>query len=178
MKRMLTISKLDAARRQLETAIRLYFSTGDPVSIHTLSAAAYNVIRDINKKRGGSPLIMKDQFLERVKDEHKEEARRKLNEAENFFKHANRDHKSTLEFNPEQSEALLLEACSVYYALSAEFPPLFKLFQLWFVANHPTWFKFPQEEERLLSINRNEIVEAGRERYFQMALPFLSKIRQ
>jgi hypothetical protein len=29
------VSKLDAAKRQLETAIRLYFSDGDPVSIHT-----------------------------------------------------------------------------------------------------------------------------------------------
>jgi hypothetical protein len=39
------VSKLDAAKRQLETVIRLYFSNGDPVSIHTLTAAAYNVLR-------------------------------------------------------------------------------------------------------------------------------------
>jgi hypothetical protein len=39
----LKISKLDAAKRQLEVAIRLYFYFGDPVAIHTLTAAAYNI---------------------------------------------------------------------------------------------------------------------------------------
>jgi hypothetical protein len=34
------ISKLDAAERQIDTAIRLYFEDGDLVSIHKLSAAA------------------------------------------------------------------------------------------------------------------------------------------
>jgi hypothetical protein len=36
------ITKLDAARRQLETAIKLYFDEGDPGSIQTLCSAAYN----------------------------------------------------------------------------------------------------------------------------------------
>jgi hypothetical protein len=30
------VTKLDAAKKQLETAIMLYFHDGDPVSIHTL----------------------------------------------------------------------------------------------------------------------------------------------
>ena len=34
----ITVTKLDAARRQLRTAIRLWFEEGDPVSIHTLAA--------------------------------------------------------------------------------------------------------------------------------------------
>jgi len=59
----LTISKLDAAKRQLETVIRLYFVHGDPVSIHTLTSAAYNVIRDVNKKRGGGSTPHKGSVL-------------------------------------------------------------------------------------------------------------------
>jgi hypothetical protein len=47
---LLTISKLDAAKRQLETVIRLYFSNGDPVAIHTLTGAAHTVVRDIGAK--------------------------------------------------------------------------------------------------------------------------------
>jgi hypothetical protein len=38
---MITVRKLAAVRTQLETAISLYFGGGDPVSIHTLTAAAY-----------------------------------------------------------------------------------------------------------------------------------------
>lgn len=46
------ISKIDAAKRQLETAITLYFQNGDPVSIHTLAAAAYDVLHALCKVRG------------------------------------------------------------------------------------------------------------------------------
>lgn len=51
------LEKLEAARRQLETAIKLYFADGDEVSIHTLGAAAYALIQDINKHRRGEPML-------------------------------------------------------------------------------------------------------------------------
>jgi hypothetical protein len=35
------VTKLDAAKKQLETAIMLYFHDGDPVSIHTLCLQLY-----------------------------------------------------------------------------------------------------------------------------------------
>jgi hypothetical protein len=34
---------LEAARRQITTAIRIYFANGDPVSTHTLAAAAFQI---------------------------------------------------------------------------------------------------------------------------------------
>jgi len=43
IKPKLKISKLDAAKRQLETAIRLYFNEADPVSVHTLAGAAHTI---------------------------------------------------------------------------------------------------------------------------------------
>ena len=61
----LHISKLDAARRQLDTAVRLYFSEADPVSIHTLAAASYQLIVDVNKACGGgaSPMLVDSQYV-------------------------------------------------------------------------------------------------------------------
>jgi hypothetical protein len=41
------ISKFDAAKRQLETAIRLWFHSGDPVSVHTLAAASHQLLHDL-----------------------------------------------------------------------------------------------------------------------------------
>lgn len=171
----LHISKLDAAKRQLETAIRIYFYSGDPVSIHTLTAAAYNVIRDINKQRGGAKLFAKEAFMDYVKEGHEKEVRELINKAENFFKHADRDHDSTIEFNSAQSELLMFEACSVYGKLSSEFPPLFKLYQGWFIATHEHWFKFPEEQRREISMGATDVVKLGREGYFKLALPLMSK---
>jgi hypothetical protein len=47
-----TIAKLDAAKRQLTVAIRLFFNHADPVAIHTLAAAAYQILYDLSKGHG------------------------------------------------------------------------------------------------------------------------------
>jgi len=176
MDRILKISKLDSTKRQLETAIRLYFSNGDPVSIHTLVSAAYNVIRDINANRGGQRLILKEQFLDYIKDGHEKEIREKINEAENFFKHADRDPDSTIDFNPGQSEFLIIEACSVYYKLTGEFPPLFKLYQIWFIVNRQELFNFPEELEQVISMRRQDIIRLGKEAYLNTFLPIIFRM--
>lgn len=176
MNKKLTIYKLDAAKRQLETTIRLYFSNGDPVSIHTLTAAAYNIVRDVNKRRGGQPLLIKEEFLNYVKEGYEKKIRNKINEAENFFKHAERDHEQTIDFNPDLSEMLILEACSVYYKLSGEFPPLFKLFQCWYIANHQSMFNFPEELQRIISETKQNVLQLGREGYLNTFLPLLMRL--
>jgi macrodomain Ter protein organizer (MatP/YcbG family) len=84
------ISKLDAARRQIETAVILYFHEGDPISIHTLAAAAYDVLRDVNKARDGPPMI-KDWMTDYVKPESRTDLINAINAAQNFLKHADRD---------------------------------------------------------------------------------------
>lgn len=172
----LTISKLDAAKRQLETVIRLYFSNCDPVSIHTLAAAAYNVIRDVNKTRGGKKMFAKDGFLDYVKEGHEREVREILNKPENFFKHADRDSDKSIEFDPTQSEFYIAEACWVYHSLAGEFPPLFSVYHVWFIASNPTLFKFSEEQKRLISSGAQDTLALGRTRYLELALPHFTKI--
>ncbi len=174
----LTISKSDAAKRQLESAIRLYFSQGDPVSIHTLTSAAYNIVRDINKKRAGKPLFAKERFLEYVKAGHEKEVRDLINTAENFFKHADRDCEATIDFNPRQSEFLLLEACGTYGKLTGEFPPLFRLYQTWFIANNQRLFNFPADLKLAIARGALEIVQLEREEFFTKVLPFVMSLNK
>ena len=65
-----TITKLEAARRQLRVAISLWFQDGDEVAIHTLACAAHEIINDINKHRGGEDLLFnKTVFREEYRDE-------------------------------------------------------------------------------------------------------------
>ena len=52
------ITKIDATRRQLRTAIRLFCQDGDAVSIHTLASAAQGVLDALLKPNGkGSPWV-------------------------------------------------------------------------------------------------------------------------
>ncbi|MBI5397688.1 MAG: hypothetical protein HZA91_20515 [Verrucomicrobia bacterium] len=167
------VSKLDAARRQLETAIRLYFHGTDPVSIHTLTAAAYNVLRDLNQDHGKMPMLCKDVFPKMVKPEFEDECKKKLNEAENFFKHADKDPDAILTFRSGQTEWLLFEACYKYSELTAENVPLLALFKCWFVASKPNCFnftpEFPSPPEDILRL----AVQGHRQFFMQKFLPHL-----
>ena len=41
------VPKLDAAKRQLRTGIILFFEDADTVSVHTLTSAAQELLRDL-----------------------------------------------------------------------------------------------------------------------------------
>ena len=130
----LIISKLDSAKRQLEVAIKLYFHFDDPVSIHALTAAAYNVLRDINKNRGKDPVLVKEWLVKYlIKPEKQKEFKKLVNEAENYFKHADRDPDETYTFRPRQTEILLWEAVGIYQRLTGEITALIHLYRGWFI---------------------------------------------
>jgi hypothetical protein len=46
------INKIAAAGRQLDAAIRMFFSGEDDLAIHTVASAAFRVLRDVTEKRG------------------------------------------------------------------------------------------------------------------------------
>ena len=81
------IKKIDAACRQLDTAITLWFQEGDDVSIHTLACSAHQIIHDINKSRKGRDLLF-DTVV--IKDEYRSEFISFIKGAYNFFKHADK----------------------------------------------------------------------------------------
>ena len=47
------ISKIAAAQRQLDAAIRMFFQREDELATHTVAAAAFQILRDVTKQRGG-----------------------------------------------------------------------------------------------------------------------------
>ena len=97
------ISKCDAAKRQLRTAIRIWFANGDPVAVHTLAFAAYEVLHSISVKRdpNRNPVLIFDSLL--IEEERRREWNQLMRKEANFFKHADRDGDLVIEFNPEVS---------------------------------------------------------------------------
>jgi hypothetical protein len=57
----LHVNKLSAAKRQLQSAIRMYFQPEDEIAVHTVAAATYGLLKDIKKSRGMSEAA--DQYL-------------------------------------------------------------------------------------------------------------------
>ena len=98
----ITLTKIEAARRQLRSAIELWFADGDPISILTLAAAAHQIIHDLNRLNKGPDMLF-DSLL--IKNEFREEFVAKMKEPANFLKHANNRGKKglakTFEFNPD-----------------------------------------------------------------------------
>jgi hypothetical protein len=95
------VTKLDAGKSQLATAIRLYFEDCDPVSVHTLVMAANEIIERLCESEG-TPAI-RNSFLAMIIPEWRRKFGRHLNKARNFFKHAS-DHDEVLEdFSDEQN---------------------------------------------------------------------------
>ena len=103
---ILKLTKLDAARRQLQTAIILWFTNGDSVSIHTLAAAAYQVIYTATKKRAPDrpALLFDSQLLTGVR---RQAFNSTMKSFASFFKHADLDTDTILYFNPTISEKLI-----------------------------------------------------------------------
>jgi len=130
----LQLTKLDCAKRQLQTAIALYFHFGEPVSIHTLASAAYALLQNLNSSRGGEPMI-KDVKL--IKEEFRGEVRKKMNEYQNFFKHADKDPTGSIEFNPLVTECFIFESAIKYFQLTNEKITNLHIFTLWFSLWNP-----------------------------------------
>jgi hypothetical protein len=106
------IGKVDAARRQLRTAITLWFNDGDPVSVHTLAFAAYEVIHAISEKRDPYRRdLLFDSF--NIKDEYRREWNAHIRSNANFFKHADRDGEAVIDFKPSISELFFLLSTTI-----------------------------------------------------------------
>jgi hypothetical protein len=143
------IGKIDAAKRQLETAIILYFNEHDFISIHTLLGAASNILADLLKTAGKSTQIdetLSPYLLENVK----KEVIKGLRKYQNFFKHARDDPDDFLDFDPKQTEFLLYAVTNDYSTLTGEQPPLFLVYRVWMLTVYKDVFLIPQKYKYLL----------------------------
>jgi hypothetical protein len=105
----ITLSKLEAASRQLRTAITLWFDEGDPVSVHTLAFAAYEIFHMVSAHRDPyrRDLLFDSDW---IKDEYRRDWNKHIRREANFFKHGDRDPEGSIDFNPDLSDWFILFA--------------------------------------------------------------------
>jgi hypothetical protein len=96
------ITKLDAARRQLDSAISLYFDEGDEIATHSLVGAAHILIADLFSAGKQESLI--HQY---IRPDKRAVFERAIRRPQNFMKHADNDPDDVLDFDPHGTELLL-----------------------------------------------------------------------
>src|SRR5207249_4277605 len=107
----IVVDKLEAACRQLESAITMFFEEWDVVSQHTLISAAYGILYDLDKQRGVGGSV-KDSLL--VRPEDRAGFIRAIHLPQNFFKHARKDSGIKLAFRYRVSHFFLFDAIRLF----------------------------------------------------------------
>ncbi len=120
------ISKLEGARRQLETAIDLFFDNKDSLSVHTLAWAAFKVLFDIY------PHHNQDGFAAQLDALLGKEGWQSMSGVANFLKHADRDPEAFLaSHHPMQGMALLGLATLLYKRAAGDLTLKMMAFDYW-----------------------------------------------
>lgn len=104
---MRRISKLEAAQRQIDAAIRMLLNEDDILAVHTLAWAAYCIVTDVAKATNSGPGSAGVVFRQLLGGYHREIA--------NFLKHADRDPNDALFEFPEDTPEFLLEIAFIVY---------------------------------------------------------------
>ena len=120
------VTKLEAATRQLRTAVRLFFEEADCLSVHSLAAAVHAVLRDLSAHAGSKSMVKPPGYDKRI------------NFAENFLKHANEDPSGKMYIDPlpELTQMLLFDACVMLQGLARDTPFDAKVFWAWYMVTN------------------------------------------
>jgi hypothetical protein len=168
MSSKIKITKLDAARRQLETAVTLWFHSSDPVSIHTLTAAGHRVVLDLLEHQGKSTFLFNMKYVRPGKEK---EIKRLIRRSETFFKHAKDDPENVHEFNPDETKFDLLAAIYGYKELDHQQLPLLELFLTYFALMNPEVFSEPFLPQLTTASYIQKLLEGPRKKFFDELLP-------
>jgi len=144
----INVSKIAAAKSQLLEAINLFFEERDPISIHTLTCAALQILHDhfddVGQVWDHNLIFHYDSIY--VKDEYRKEYAEHVHKVRNFFKHADRDlkaGKTSIEFNTEENAFYILEAARCLKIIEGGnyvFHPEFRAFICWYGLKYPNHF--------------------------------------
>ncbi|QAY97048.1 hypothetical protein CWB41_15970 [Methylovirgula ligni] len=125
---------MEAARRQIEAAIRMTFAGADPTATHSVAAAARGIIADLAEEKQIESYLC---FTDWIAPGHESEFWNAMNHSANFLKHADRDPVEILKLDEEETDFVILFAAKWYRDLSGESNRVLSVFILWFSIKHP-----------------------------------------
>lgn len=170
------VSKTEAAIRQLDIAINLFFENKDPISIHTLAGAARGIFQEKGLKDGKEPFIC---HVEKTYPEKgRAELLKALNEYQNWFKHGDRLNEEILEtFKEEDNDFQLIIAVIDCFEVCDAWPISVQVFQAWFYKCHPS-LAHPDLKEYSLFEGDEKLPEMTREGQKEKGFNILNKAKK
>lgn len=171
------ISKLEAAKRQLDCSIRLFFNDDDMSSIITLSRAAFRILWDIY------PMLVDDGFEKPFGNIIRILGWDRFHEITNFLKHADKDPEAQLESH-EISAQLGIGWAVILYGRITEggFSPEMKAWETYMTVAQPdVWDSHPDPGAEGYEDFRKAVEEfqnSSREQRLAMGRYFLQGFRR
>lgn len=149
------VTKLEAAKRQLDTAIKMYFDNEDSLSVHTLAYASFKILFDLY------PSFQNDGYSGRLDEliQQPQLGWSRFSRTANFLKHADRDPLDELEHHDaEHVEGTIGLAACLYRRIAGDFTPLMRGFDCWTESVHPEAFDIPPAPDAYIAAQEDEAV--------------------
>ena len=159
--KVITVLRVDAIVRLLDTAILLWILEKDPLPIHLLLMAPYQCLDDMGKKAGKGPRLKTW-----VGEKH-------FTTAYDFLRHASSNPNSGIDFPPSANAPILFDAVTAFDRIFGNLTIYMRTFLAYFVLypEHPD----PQAAKRMLEhagefmpegITVEEAMKLGRIEFF------------
>lgn len=173
------VNKIEAARRQIDVAIRLLFNNEDPVAIHTLAMAAFKILKDLAKVHGNVFIHKTTQAV--IRPGKESDFWGKMHSFSNFLKHADKDPDGIVDNIKEEVNDLGLMLCARYYQdLGSQLTPEMTVLNGWCVALNPHLLSegVPSSVQELLLTIRRDLVGKTRPEQLAVGKELLEEIRE
>ncbi len=156
------ITKTDAAERQLNTAIRLFFESRDHLSSYALAVASREVTDDVIRSRYSElyqrelarvsdpqkvRLSYREELKILIKDEFHKSFFKLDHKWQNFLKHADKDPDAEIEpFEAKFLALVIIWAIKNYILLTQSWTIEMKIFFAWFAVAEPQLIRSEPED--------------------------------
>ena len=148
------LTKQIAAKKQLETSIKLFFENRDLFSAYTLCCAADGILEGIYsnqrteiirrrclKKPNNFRFSWGEEMEILFKPKYKKEGFRRMNEIQNFLKHADKDHNSRCDFTVKKCKNRIFGTITNYELVFERITEPMNIFVRFYLIRNPHLLK-------------------------------------
>ena len=136
------IDKSEAARRQIECAIRLVAAHEDELAVHTLTMAAFGILNDLTAARTVDYHLKFKSYFTNIGWSH-------FTKTANFLKYADRDPDVILtSLDPLENYWRIGFCLLLYRSLHGTLTPTMAAFHCWMIIRHPDEFQLAENADK------------------------------